>query len=365
MNGLDAKSRDEAAKKLKIVTDTLTANELLTPELEKQLADYAEQFGLVTKILEKAKAVDKAHKDALGTIDDTANKYVDILGSEKGLQSSVKATNALYEARLGTIDDTANKYIDILGSESGLQAAVNAANALFKSRLGTIDDTANNYVDVLGSTQGLAAATDALNQIFDDRNKVISKTATTVNSELSPAMKRLNGIMDSVGQSFEDAMMNAVSGTASVKDAFRSMASEIIKELYRVFVVKQITGFITSSLGGFFNANQVSGPSMPLGTGSLRPQARTFAGGGYTGNGARAGGLDGKGGFMAMMHPKETVVDHTKGQGGGVTVIQNNTFGNGVNRAEIDAMLPKIVEASKAAVMDAKRRGGSYGKALA
>jgi hypothetical protein len=50
----------------------------------------------------------------------------------------------------------------------------------------------------------------------------------------------------------------------------------------------------------------------------------SFEGGGFTGNGARSGGLDGKGGFMAMMHPQETVTDHTKGQqmpgGGGVTV---------------------------------------------
>ena len=52
------------------------------------------------------------------------------------------------------------------------------------------------------------------------------------------------------------------------------------------------------------------------------------------------------------------------GGGGGVTVIQNNTFGNGVNRAEINAMMPKMVEASKAAVLDAKRRGGSYGSAF-
>lgn len=45
------------------------------------------------------------------------------------------------------------------------------------------------------------------------------------------------------------------------------------------------------------------------------PIARpSFDGGGYTGSGARAGGLDGKGGFWAMMHPDETVIDHTKGQ---------------------------------------------------
>lgn len=40
----------------------------------------------------------------------------------------------------------------------------------------------------------------------------------------------------------------------------------------------------------------------------------SFDGGGYTGSGSRTGGLDGKGGFMAMMHPQETVIDHTKGQ---------------------------------------------------
>ncbi|MBM2013376.1 phage tail tape measure protein [Sulfitobacter pseudonitzschiae] len=39
----------------------------------------------------------------------------------------------------------------------------------------------------------------------------------------------------------------------------------------------------------------------------------SFAGGGYTGNGSRSGGLDGKGGFMAMLHPRETVTDHTRG----------------------------------------------------
>jgi phage-related minor tail protein len=51
--------------------------------------------------------------------------------------------------------------------------------------------------------------------------------------------------------------------------------------------------------------------------------------------------------------------------GGGTTVIQNNTFGSGVTRAEVNAMLPKMVEATKAAVADAKLRGGSYGGAFA
>ena len=53
----------------------------------------------------------------------------------------------------------------------------------------------------------------------------------------------------------------------------------------------------------------------------------SFDGGGYTGMGGRSGGLDGKGGFMAMLHPQETVVDHSRGQTvkGGNTVHVNIT----------------------------------------
>ena len=52
-------------------------------------------------------------------------------------------------------------------------------------------------------------------------------------------------------------------------------------------------------------------------------QVYSFEGGGYTGMGVRAGGIDGKGGFPAILHPNETVIDHTKGQGMGATVNFN------------------------------------------
>lgn len=48
-----------------------------------------------------------------------------------------------------------------------------------------------------------------------------------------------------------------------------------------------------------------------------------FEGGGFTGYGARSGGMDGRGGFLAMLHPNETVIDHTQGQGQGITIINN------------------------------------------
>jgi predicted nucleic acid-binding Zn-ribbon protein len=188
---------------------------------------------------------------------------------------------------------------------------------------------------------------------------------------IQPLQEKMKSVSNTIESSMEGAFMSVVDGTKTVGDAFRSMAVEIIKELYRVFVVKQITGFITNAIGGYFNLNQVSGPKMPLGTGNVRPVARpsSFAGGGYTGNGSRAGGLDGKGGFMAMMHPRESVIDHTRGQSsGGVVVNQTINVSTGVQqtvRSEIRSLMPQIAESAKGAVLDAKRRGGSYGRAFA
>ena len=60
----------------------------------------------------------------------------------------------------------------------------------------------------------------------------------------------------------------------------------------------------------------------------------------------------------------------TRMTGGGeaVTVVQNINISTGVQqtvRAEIKGMMPQIADNAKAAVLDAKRRGGSFGRAMA
>ena len=167
----------------------------------------------------------------------------------------------------------------------------------------------------------------------------------------------LGHVMSSVENSMESAFMSMIDGTSSASDAFKSMASSIIKELYRVLVVKKITGFITGAIGGL------------------------VGGGSSAGSGGKASGGPVKAGqsYMTGEHGRELFVPQVNGRvlsaaqtnnasgggGDGVTVIQNNTFGNGVSRAEVNAMLPKMVEATKSAVADAKLRGGSYGRSFA
>jgi len=53
---------------------------------------------------------------------------------------------------------------------------------------------------------------------------------------------------------------------------------------------------------------------------------------------------------------------------GGVTIVQNINVSTGVQqtvRSEIRQMMPQIAQSAKGAVLDAKRRGGSYGSAFA
>ena len=63
----------------------------------------------------------------------------------------------------------------------------------------------------------------------------------------------------------------------------------------------------------------------------------SFEGGGFTGMGSRTGGVDGKGGFAAILHPNETVIDHTKG--GSATSVTVNI--NAVDTKGFDELLYK------------------------
>ena len=73
-------------------------------------------------------------------------------------------------------------------------------------------------------------------------------------------------------------------------------------------------------------------------------KSSSFEGGGFTGGGGRSGGVDGKGGFPAILHPNETVIDHTKGQAGGITVV-NNIDATGAD-ANVDMKIRAAVQQS-------------------
>lgn len=71
---------------------------------------------------------------------------------------------------------------------------------------------------------------------------------------------------------------------------------------------------------------------------------RSFAGGGYTGNAQRIGGLDGRGGKLALLHPRETVIDHTKGGSAGMSYSPTFHVGGSVTPEDLAAVRREAAE---------------------
>lgn len=174
-----------------------------------------------------------------------------------------------------------------------------------------------------------------------------------VRKETEETGAKVETVADMIGDKFGDAFMSMVDGTMKAKDAFRTMAADIIKELYRVFVVKQITGFITNAITAAFPSfggtpmKAIGGPVQrgnPYVVGERGPE---------------------------LFVPSRTgsIVPNDKMTGGGQVVVnQTINVSTGVQqtvRTEIKSLMPQIAESAKAAVADAKRRGGSYGRAFA
>lgn len=173
-------------------------------------------------------------------------------------------------------------------------------------------------------------------------------------------MQKLTELRDSVGQTISSGIMSVIDGTAKMGDAVKSTVAEIIKEIVNVMIVQTAVARMMNWVGGFFGIAPSALPS--------------FEGGGRTASGSRSGGVDGRGGQMAIIHPDETIIDHrkqgmSKADGNGNTIVVNQVINlsAGVSatiKSELNAMLPTIKKAAVEAVVAAKRRGGNVGRAI-
>jgi hypothetical protein len=133
---------------------------------------------------------------------------------------------------------------------------------------------------------------------------------------------KTNDLAKELGLSFTSAFEDAIVGGQSFSDVLQGLEKDINRIVTRKMVTEPLGNAISGAVSGFNPGNFLS-------------SLFSADGGGYTGAGSRTGGMDGKGGFMAMLHPQETVIDHTKGQrmGNTVAVTINQSFAQGTTRA--------------------------------
>ena len=241
-------------------------------------------------------------------------------------------------------------------------------------------------VDVLDAAGVAAALLGLKTKKAAGAGSAVKKAFDPLKDLFASLDRQVNDLANSMAQSIGDGFTDMVSGTKTVAEAFRSMAYEIIKKLYEVIVVQQIVGsfgvkgtpdsgiagflgsLITGSGGPNFtnvsggpklnaNGNAFSGGNViPFASGGVvsSPTVFPMANGGV--------GLMGEAGPEAIMPLSRGANGKlgVKSSGGGDTFNTYNTFTGGVTQADLGAILPRVVEASKRAVLDARRRGGSY-----
>jgi len=211
----------------------------------------------------------------------------------------------------------------------------------------------------------------------EELENTLRQTAATKEQQavLEEAKAQQEDLAQSIAGSMGDAFMSIIDGTASVKDAFKSMASAIIKELLQVLVIKRLVG----SVGG----DGVAGTGLAGWLSKTLPSANgnVFSGGSHVqayANGGVVGGptyfpmSGGKTGLMGEAGP-EAIMPLKRGAngklgvqmegGGGDNVVINQSFNfqaNGDDSVKklIAQAAPKIAQMTKSSMLDDRRRGG-------
>jgi len=212
-----------------------------------------------------------------------------------------------------------------------------------------------------------------------DKEEVARKVA--INHIIDRQIEMRRNLVDFIDSSMEDTFMKMVDGTTSVKDAFKSMASDIIKELYRVLVVQEMVAQARLAMENSKGFGSIVKFLFGAGGGVASANGNVFSGGdqvtAYADGGVVNGptnfpmngnkvGLMGEAGPEAIMPLKRGANGKlgVQAEGGGDSIVINQAFNfqaNGDDSVKklIAQAAPRIAELAKASVIESRRRGGS------
>ena len=393
-------------------TATMEAQAVAQVTVTNQIADAATEAALLAKGLQEAATamnslssfgagLDKALAIAVAKTEALkAGSTGSIAGNIAGRRADLEARtqNARVMGADPALVDAAHKAqtttINLLETELKLNEKLAAANkpkkevkdnAYEKLRV-EIDrrrDLLSLSKEQATSVRNLWSLQDALGKSSEKYSK--DKLKAIVAEEIAlkkleefaaEAVAKQEALSKSIESSIEDGFMKMIDGTTSVKDAFRSMAADIIKELYRVLVVQEMVeaaktamnargGFLKMAAGFFMaDGGAFSGGS----------QMKAYADGGVVGGPTTFGMSGGKTGLMGEAGP-EAIMPlkrgangklgvQVEGGGGGDVININQSFNfqaNGDDSVKklIAQAAPKIAEMAKSSVVESRRRGGS------
>ncbi len=180
-------------------------------------------------------------------------------------------------------------------------------------------------VDEAGIKKRKKAREDAEKDAERSATETARKIADAQEKEAKRSAQSWDRFTENVQRNLGDVLYNQLNGKfLDIEDLFKQMLFRMAADAAAANLTQSLFGGMAgfaglgTALG--FNGGMVDPVTGIVDAGPVA-YGGSFAGGGFTGSGPRSGGLDGMGGFPAILHPNETVIDHAAGQNGGSNTI--------------------------------------------
>lgn len=256
------------------------ANAKVSENMDKVKSAISEAWGPVNKKWTELKDGIAAAGDAADNAGGSLDRLNDSLGGGKGKK----------DKKGGGKDkiDEATKKIKELQKELDKLTATYGMNELAAAIWEAQQDAGVKATSLQGK------------QIEDLMTKI--DALKTKHQELKDANQRAAEATQTMAQSMTGLFQSAFQGAGKLKDALVGLLGQLGQMMLNKAFMSLLGGVGAGGQSGgwFFNLMK----SLP-----------SFEGGGSTGNGSRSGGVDGKGGMLALLHPKERVYDDHLGTG--------------------------------------------------
>lgn len=358
------KAREAFEEQNQSIIDMQKSLAILESNFERtgQLA-YARQIDKLKQSIEDARDVSEEKRleleKAIATLESYSQGSEEAAESVKKVTANTKALSKALAVLAPFIKQTTTPIETFNKQMKALETLFGAGEIELEKYLQMQKLIHDQFVD------NVEAGFELGNQVEQTTKKV--SEATTVARQYGLTLQDVE--KNAVG-SLEDGLVGLINGTKSASSAFKDMARSIINDMIRMQVQQSITGPLMNMISaGGLNI----GTAMRYGTNVGSQQTSMLA--------AQNAGLRAMGGPVSANKPYivgERGPELMIPRGGG-TVVPNSQMGaeapvnvtlnisTGVAqtvRTEIASLMPQITNATKAAVVEARRRGGSFANAF-
>jgi len=287
---------DEALKQALSITGDYTK------EIEKQEFEVKRLRTDLSKLRLEIRGLDQDYKksaevrvSAANEVIESASRELDeIVAAQKAKEDAEKASVRASLARSKNLIDVASSELDALVANEEMKASLQE-QAIERER-------AQNDARLAIAQRTISVANaelDAIVQAERVKQEVIQKTQQSYAQSLtfmSQATSSIMGMLDEQSGAYKALFV--VQQATQIAQAIMSAHTAAAQALATIPPPMNVVMSKTMLALGYAQAGAIAGQTLA-----------SFEGGGFTGTGVRSGGMDGKGGRLAMVHPNEKITD--------------------------------------------------------